>query len=175
MDGVFRRRYFNASGGTLTVTNCTMLDNGSNGDPVLVWPIGSGSITNAGTLALSNTVVVRTTHGSDIENSGVISGSHNFIGDGSGGLANTLTGDPLVEAVVHEVGYFFLPKSQDGARPFTFSPLPGSPLIDAGNNAVALLSSISTASRGSTMGHVDIGSFRGRDRTAHIRCDDAGR
>ena len=128
---------FNASGGTLTVTNCTMLNNGSNGDPVLVWPIGSGSITNAGTMALNNTVVVRTTHGNDIENSGTISGSHNFIGDGSGGLANTLTGNPSVEAVVHEVGYFFLPESQDGARPFAFSPLPGSPLIGAGNNAAA--------------------------------------
>lgn len=128
---------FNAAGGNLTVTNCTMVDNGSNGTPTLAWPIGHGSITNAGTLALHNTVVARTTHGNDVENTGTISGNHNFIGDGSGSLAGTLSGNPLLQPAVSVEGILFLPKSQDGIRPFTLSPFTGSPLIDAGTNSVA--------------------------------------
>ena len=58
---------------------------------------------------------------------GTLSGSNNLIEDGSGGLADSITGDPLLG-----------PLADNGGPTMTHALLPGSPAIDAGNNALAV-------------------------------------
>ena len=61
----------------------------------------------------------------DIKNTGTLTGSHNLIEDGSGGigLTDTLTGDP-------DLG----PLADNGGPTQTMALLAGSPAIDAGDN-----------------------------------------
>lgn len=154
--GVSGGAIYNAAGGDLTVTNSTLLENGGLNFP-FGYPIGSGGITNAGALALRNTVVAQTTTGSDVENAGSLTGSHNFIGDGSGALPGTLTGNPQFQPIQYG-SIAYLPKSARGARPFTFVPLAGSPLLDAGDNSVAPIVDQRGAPRINN-GTVDIGAY----------------
>jgi fibronectin-binding autotransporter adhesin len=127
---------FNRAGATLTVTNSTMVKNGGNPGALLFgYPLGSGGISNRGTMMLNNTIVDRAGVGvgPDIDNTGVLTGSHNFIGDGGGGLANTLSGDPMLKPPVYS-SLALLPNRAVGEVTFTLPPLPGSPCIDAGGN-----------------------------------------
>ncbi|MCA9100001.1 MAG: hypothetical protein KDA63_02560, partial [Planctomycetales bacterium] len=55
-----------------------------------------------------------------------LSGAHNLIEDGSGGLNDTITGDPLLG-----------PLADNGGPTMTHALLPGSPAIDAGDPAFA--------------------------------------
>lgn len=127
---------FNDTLGTLTVNHCTILKSG--GDPaahLFNIPLGSGGITNWGTMAMNNTIVADTPVGSDVENISIITGSHNLIKDGSGNLPGTnFTGDPMLTPPVY-TSFFLLPKPGEAGPPFTLPPLPGSPAIDAGNNS----------------------------------------
>jgi hypothetical protein len=103
--------------GTLTVSNCTLSGNSGR---------GVGGIFNAETLTLNNTIVAHSTTGGntggDIGNIGSIIGSHNLIQDGSGGLRDTLTGDPLLSGTL----------ANNGGPTQTLALLPGSPAIGHG-------------------------------------------
>src|SRR5208337_3743468 len=81
---------------------------------------------NFSSLTINNTIVADST-GGDIFSSSTISGSHNLIQDGSGGLTGTITGDPLLGSLAN-----------NGGPTQTMALLPGSPAIDAGSNALAV-------------------------------------
>ena len=77
---------------------------------------------------LNNTIVAGQTSGGDIRNyRATITGSHNLIGDGSGGLADSIIGDPMLA-----------PLADNGGPTQTMALLPGSPAIDTGSNALAV-------------------------------------
>jgi hypothetical protein len=158
---------FNDVNGHMTVTNCTMVDNGGTfedlSDLVISTP-GIGSISNRGTMTLNNTIVAQTfTTGDDIDNSGTLTGSHNLVGDGSGGLADTLTGDPMLRPPVfsdplHPEVYHNLAMPAYGGPTFTLPPLPDSPCIDAGDNSLVASNLDQRGAPRISNGTVDIGA-----------------
>ena len=124
--------------GQLTVINSTLtsnlaasggggIDNGAvyildaDGDVEDVWQVGGRPVT------LSNTIVAGSAGGADVavgnDFLGTLAGSHNFIGDGSIALPNTITGDPLLGLL-----------TDNGGPTKTRAPLAGSPVLDAGTN-----------------------------------------
>jgi predicted outer membrane repeat protein len=125
------------NGNTMTLTNCTISGNSA---------FLGGGIKNFGILTLTNSIVANSTAQDEIDNDGTIAGSHNLIGDGSGGLADTITGDPMLG-----------PLGNYGGSTMTMSPLPGSPAIDAGTSGAGIPT---TDQRGmSRVGATDIGAF----------------
>jgi predicted outer membrane repeat protein len=76
-------------------------------------------------VTLVNNIVAGSTSGADLvvvlELDGTVTGSHNLIGDGSGGLPNTITADPLLG-----------PLADNGGPTKTMALLPNSPAINAG-------------------------------------------
>jgi predicted outer membrane repeat protein len=134
--------------GTLTVSQCTLSGNSASS--------GGGGIASDGTLTLNNSIVANSTSGGDVSNSGTLTGSHNLIEDDSGGLSDTITGDPKLG-----------PLADNGGPTKTFALLPGSPAINAGDNVLAADShgiSLTTDQRGAGFArivgaHVDIGAF----------------
>jgi len=76
---------------------------------------------------LNNTIVANSTSGGDVANFGALTGSHNLIEDGSGGLPDTITGDPNLA-----------PLANNGGPTLTHALLAGSPAIDAGDDALAV-------------------------------------
>ena len=96
-----------------TVTNCTVRGNTSQN--------AGGGIYNVGNLTLDNTIVANSPSGSDVANLATLTGSHNLIEDGSGGLADTIVADPMLG-----------PLADNGGPTQTMALLPGSPAIDAG-------------------------------------------
>jgi CSLREA domain-containing protein len=126
--------------GTLTVSQCTLSANTAGSG-------GVGGIVNAGTLMLNNSIVANST-GPDIGNGGSITGSHNLIEDGSGGLSDTIIGDPLLG-----------PLADNGGPTKTHALLAGSPAIDAGSNLL-VPAGVNTDQRGAgRIGAVDIGAY----------------
>ena len=107
---------------TTTLTNCTVSDNAA--------PDGGGILAHR-QLALNNTIVANSASGGDLVlylgTETILSGSNNLIEDGSGGLADTLTGDP-----------FLGPLQDNGGPTWTHALLPGSPAQNAGRNALAV-------------------------------------
>ena len=111
--------------GTTTLTNCTVSGNSAN---------TGGGVYNYGTTTLGNTIVVGNTASGGPDVDGFItSQGNNLVGvtDGSSGwVASDLTGTiaaPL-DPVLARLGNF-------GGPTQTMALLPGSPAIDAGNNA----------------------------------------
>ncbi len=140
--------------GTANVTNNTFSGNqalaGAAGGGVFPGPAGTasgGGISNAsqGTTTLTNTIVAAST-GGDIKNAGTLKGSFNLIQDGSGGLANTKTGNPLLSSL-----------GNYGGPTQTMVPLPGSPVLGAG----IAVSGLTTDQRGQIRGNlIDIGAVQ---------------
>jgi CSLREA domain-containing protein len=133
--------------GTLRVSNSTFASNFARN--------GGGGISNeySATLTLNNTIVAFNSGTIEIGNGGSITGSHNLIGDGSGGLSDTITDDPKLAPL----GYY-------GGPTKTMALLAGSPAIDAGSNAAATAAGLTTDQRGPGFarivgGAVDIGAF----------------
>jgi hypothetical protein len=135
---------FNASGGTLTVINSTIsgnsanqagaIQNNSSATVTLVnttvagntaSPGLGGGIANFGTLNYTNTIFAGNTGGDygGFTNSVIGTNDHNLVQDGSGSPA--LSGDPKLG-----------PLKNSGGPTFTRALLPGSPAIDAGDDAV---------------------------------------
>jgi hypothetical protein len=101
----------NAGSHTLVVVNSTLVDN----------DVG---LTNEGILHLSNTIIANSISGGDCINSGTLAAnSHNLIEDGS--CSPALSGEPLLS-----------PLQDNGGPTPTYALLPGSPAIDAGDNAI---------------------------------------
>jgi hypothetical protein len=105
------------SGGTATLTNCTVTQN------------GTGISSTGGVVSLANTLVA----GNSADVSGAVSAEHSLIGNSSGatllpGSANNLLD---VGAGLTDLGHY-------GGPTLTAVLLPDSPAIDAGSNALAV-------------------------------------
>jgi CSLREA domain-containing protein len=138
-------------GSTSTLTNCTFSDNSA--------VEGGGIYNDSGPATLNNTIVANSPAGGDIFNKGTLSGSHNLIEDGIGGLADTITGDPMLGPLADNVGLTF-----------TQALLPGSPALNAGASLLAVDASgaaLAFDQRGPGfarfVGTVDIGAFEVQD------------
>jgi hypothetical protein len=145
--------------GTLLVINSTLADN--FGEPSFGRGGGILNLNESGTVLLQNTLLARNTEGTGPDCSGpVTSLGHNLIGDPTGCtitlLSTDLTGDP-------GLGDFI-----DDGTPGNghFPLLPGSPAIDAGNDAVCPRFDQLGEPR---MGPCDIGAieFQGKHRKRH--------
>jgi hypothetical protein len=138
--------------GTATLTNCTISGN-----------VGGG-LSNGGTATLANTIVAR--NDSDVTGA-VTSEGNNLIGSAhgsSGWISSDRRGTrthPL-NPVLASLGNY-------GGPTETMALLPGSPAIDAGNNAL-LPPGVSTDQRGlpRSNGHVDIGAFESSGFTISV-------
>ena len=167
------------NGGTLTLTNCTVVSNtgGKNlspcygggiynngGTPTLTncTLVGNGSVVGkggdilnlAGNFTLNNSIVAYSqTTGGDI--AGTVSGNNNLIDDAAaaGGLTGAngnILAEPLVGAAL----------KNNGGPTQTLALLPGSPAINAGDNSL-IPAGITTDQRGAPRingGTVDIGA-----------------
>ncbi len=151
---------FSASGSAVTLRNATIY-----GNSAVEFPGGIRS--NGGTTELYNTILAGnvsdasgtpTPDDCDDDGAGLIfsSGGHNVFGDISGCVLTTTTGD---QTGVNdpELGPLF---GNGGATP-THHPLPGSPVIDAGNSAVP----------GSGGGACEPFDQRGVERPVGEQCD----
>lgn len=103
----------NDDGGALDLQAVTIVDNDG---------IGVVNRANALDLTIANTVIANSTDQdlSDLSAGGITPLRNNFVGDG--GLAGALQGDPQLAAL-----------ADNGGPTQTHLPLPGSPLIDAGD------------------------------------------
>ena len=148
---------------TTTLTNSTVSGNTAAGN--------GGGVVNYGSTTLGNTIVAGNTAatGPDVSG-GITSQGNNLIGetDGSSGwVASDLTGtsaqplDPLLA-----------PLGNYGGPTQTMALLPGSPAIDAGDNAL-IPAGVTTDQRGSGFprivnGTVDIGAFESSGFTINV-------
>lgn len=136
------------NGTTLTVTNSTFSGNSASG-------LGGGGIMNysGAILNYSNTIIANSPAGGDCLNysGGIIAtNTNNLVKDGS--CLATLTGDPLLGPLVN-----------NGGATQTMALLPGSPAINAGNDATCAASPVSGKDQRSVMrpigAHCDIGAY----------------
>src|SRR5262249_58500177 len=100
---------------------------------------------------VNNTIVAGSGAGGEVVNTGTLTGSHDLIGDGSGGpgLTHTISGDPMLG-----------PLAFNGGQMQTMALLPGSPAIAAGN-ASLIPAGVTRDQRGLIRGGtVDIGAFQ---------------
>jgi hypothetical protein len=120
--------------GALTVANCTLADNRAS--------LEGGGISNGATLHLYNTLIVHSPSGGDCMGN-VATNDHNLmqstlitntcgVADGAGG--SIIGVDPLLGPLADNGA----PSTGSGQAILTFALLPGSPAIDAGNNATCL-------------------------------------
>jgi uncharacterized repeat protein (TIGR01451 family) len=138
------------SSGTVQLTNTTITDNES-GRYGFVDPNGSGEtgvtvtggiFNSGGTLTLNNTVVANNRDGFDSEDdiNGAVnpSSSFNLIGTANGltGISNGSNGNQIGGSET-PLNAKLDPLADNGGPTKTYLPLDGSPLIDAGSNALA--------------------------------------
>jgi hypothetical protein len=152
--------------GTLTVSNGTLSGNtvisgnnySANGGGIYTSSINPVTLTNVtltanratfyggglevinGSPVLHNTLIAGNSSGSFNDGYGSLdpSGSYNLIGDGTGmsGLSNGVNGN-LVGSQGNPIDPRLGPLADNGGPTLTHALLPGSPAIDAGNNAYA--------------------------------------
>ena len=109
------------STGSLTVTNSTVLENSAAYS-------GGGIYNYEGTATVNNSIVANSFSGGDVTGT-IFDGTHNLIGDGSflNSFTNSILGDPMLG-----------PLADNGGVTRTHAVLATSPVIDAGENAVAV-------------------------------------
>jgi len=139
--------------GTLTVTDSTVSSNTATSD--------GGGIDNGGSATLGNTIVADNSltgggSGPDFNGTVTTDAGNNLIGNDSGASGfSAVSGDLL------NVNPLLAPLKENGGPTQTMGLMPGSPAIDAGNNAL-IPSGIATDQRGFPRivnGAVDIGAF----------------
>jgi hypothetical protein len=136
-------------GSTATISDCTFSGNSAPTviDGMTAGNVLGGGINNGGLLTL-NISIVANSIGGDIQNP-LNGGSHNLIDDGSGGLSDTITGDPMLG-----------PLQDNGGPTQSMALLPGSPAIDAGDNSAPGLPSTDQRGFARIIGNaVDIGAY----------------
>jgi predicted outer membrane repeat protein len=120
------------SQGTLTVSNSTLSGNrGTYG--------GGGLYLYPSSPVLHNTLIAGNFLGrNDVSGRLDASGDNNLVGDGTGmsGLSNGVNGN-LVGSADNPIDPLLAPLDDNGGPTLTHALLPGSPAIDAGNNAYA--------------------------------------
>ena len=140
------------TGGTTTLTNCTLSGNSAGS--------GGGVDNESGTATFGNTIVAENTATTGPDAYGAFtSRGNNLIGQtngSSGWVGSDLTGTSAapLDALLAPLGNY-------GGPTRTMALLPGSPAIDAGNNAL-IPAGVTTDQRGLPRiqsGHVDIGAF----------------
>jgi predicted outer membrane repeat protein len=115
-------------GGTMTVTASTLTGNSAS--------YGGGGIFTDGTLTIRNTIAAGNTAPDAPDVSGSLnSQGHNLIGDGTGGSG--FIASDLVGAAAHPIDPKLGPLQNNGGPTQTMALLPGSPAIDAGDNAAS--------------------------------------
>jgi hypothetical protein len=147
--------------GPLTLTNCTISGNvvGTLGLGAGLFNVTAGTVTLDNTIVAGNTVGTTTTADDVIGTVDTVHSSNNLIGTGgSGGLS---TGVNNNQVGVANPG--LAPLGSYGGTTQTVALLPGSPAIDAGNNAL-VPGGVTTDQRGTGFarivgGTVDIGAF----------------
>ncbi|MBN2292730.1 MAG: cadherin-like domain-containing protein, partial [Pirellulales bacterium] len=121
--------------GRTTLTNCTLSGNSAGNDG------GGICVYSATTFTLNNTIVAgnSASSGPDIYfHYGTLTGSHNLIGNGTGqSLLNGVDGN-IVGTKTNPIDPMLGPLQDNGGPTLTHAPLPGSPLIDAGSDLVAV-------------------------------------
>src|SRR5262245_24645712 len=128
------------SNGTLTLINCTLSGNHASAN-TLAGPAGrGGGIAAGGTVTLINTLVAGNTaneSGPDISGA-VVKSNHDLIGngDGSTGLVNGQNGNQ-VGTTATPIDPKLGPLQDNGGPTPTQALLPGSPAIDAADNAAS--------------------------------------
>ncbi|MFZ5912434.1 MAG: choice-of-anchor Q domain-containing protein [Chloroflexota bacterium] len=140
---------YNEVGSTTTIMNSTFSVNMASSH-------GSG-IYNAGTLNYANTIIANSASGGDCYNSGAIGvNTNNLVEDGS--CAAGSSGDPLLDAL-----------ADNGGPTQTMALLPGSPAIDAGDDATcadAPVDGLDQRGVARPQGpHCDIGAYEAQDVT----------
>lgn len=138
--------FHNSVGGNLSITNSTISGNSATGN--------GGGVSNNAIASITNSIIANSPSGGDVHNTGTLNlNGNNLIEDGTisgaGTVNGTIThsGDPLLSAL----GDF-------GGSTETFFLLPGSPALDAGDNASV---ATPTDQRGGTrtVGTVDLGAL----------------
>ena len=123
---------FQRSGSTSTLTNVTITGNTVSGSPSF-----GGGVYQGGIMTLNNTIVARNTAdtGPDLVSAGgTLSGSNSLIGNGTGqwALVNGVSGN-LVGTAASPIDPILAEDTRFG---IAFSPLPGSPAIDVGDDGL---------------------------------------
>ena len=145
-----------AAHGTLTLTNCTVsgnsASNGGGGLPGARYHYGDV------TVWATRSCREHSPHGPDVSGA-ITSQGNNLIGetDGSSGWV----GSDLTGTIAAPLDPLLAPLGNYGGPTQTMALLPGSPAIDAGNNAL-IPGGVTTDQRGSSgivNGTVDIGAF----------------
>lgn len=162
--------------GTLTLNNSTISGNIAAG-------AGGGLYNLCAATTLNNTLVAgnrSSTTARDISGPisvpyGGLPSRNNLIGDGTGmtGLANNSNGN-RVGTRSAPINPLLAPLGNYGGLTQTMALLPGSPAIDAGNNAL-IPAGITTDQRGDPRivnGRVDIGAFESSGFTIQVVCGD---
>ncbi len=169
--------------GSLTIIDSTLASNSSGNLGGAIWSDASlqlidstvsgdsaaigGGLYNTGSATLDNSIVASSPTGGDIVSAGTIAGSHDLIGDGSGGagLTSTIAGDPLLG-----------PLAFNGGPTQTMALLAGSPALAAGSNDLAVDANgnaLVDDQRGTGFprivgGTVDIGAFEAPVPSSHV-------
>jgi hypothetical protein len=142
--------------GTATLTNCTVSGNSaSNG----------GGLYNSGTATLANTIIAG--DGADVSGA-VTSQGNNLIGATNG--SSGWVGSDRRGTSAHPLNPLLATLASYGGPTQTMAPLPGSPAIDAGNDAL-IPPGVTTDQRGSPRivhRQVDIGAFESSGFTISV-------
>ena len=159
--------FYNGYNATATLINCTISGNSASGN-------GGGIYSVYGTTNIGNTIVAlnsAATSGPDAQGTFVSKGN-NLIGitDGSTGWVDS----DLTGSAAQPLDPLLAPLGNYGGPTQTLALLPGSPAIDAGNNAL-IPSGVTTDQRGlpnNVNGTVDIGAFESSGFTIVVTSGD---
>lgn len=140
--------------GTMTVSNSTVSGNSAGR--------GGGIFVLSGTLTVGNTILAGNTSANSPDLDGAITTNlgHNLIG-------NTEGGSGFVASDLLNVNPLLAPLGDYGGPTQTMPLLPGSPAVDAGDNALAPATDQRGVARG-VNGTTDIGAFESRGFTITI-------